>query len=463
MKKLVLLIDFGSTFTKLTLVDPNAMTILHTTQLPTSNQAGLQLCYTEGKKALLQAQKLSEQVNLEEYFCSSAWGGFKMIAIGLTKSLTLEAAKRAALGAGSRILQTYCYRLTPVQLKDIQQQKPDVVLLSGGSNGGNQEIICHNAQLLAQLPPQIALIVAGNEDTYGTLANILQGRKNTYFTENVMPEVNKLNPIPVRKIAQEVFLEKIIHSKGIQQVAAHTNAPIIPTPTAVLAAAKLLKEGTKTIKGLGELVVVDIGGATTDIHSVGYGLPQAENVFFEGLEEPYLKRTVEGDLGMRSSAVSLLESLLENSQQIQSLPTWKQNSLQEACAYRRSHPNYVPQTQEERQIDQFLAQSATAIALKRHAGKRRKEYTPNRTIYYQQGKDLQHFQTIIGTGGVIIHSPSPEDLFKSDSLSTDTLLPVAPQIIIDQDYLLSAMGLLSQHYPEAALTILKKKLYRLNT
>ena len=114
-------------------------------------------------------------------------------------------------------------------------------------------------------------------------------------------------------------------------------------------------------------------------------------------------------------------------------------------------------------MDQFLAQSATAIALERHAGKIRKEYTPNRTIYYQHGKDLRNFQTIIGTGGVIIHSQSPKKIVKPDIKGmSNTLLPVDPQILIDQDYLLSAMGLLSQNYPEAALNILKKKLYRLN-
>lgn len=463
MKKIVLLIDFGSTYTKLTLVDPRAMEVLHTAQIPTSSQDGLQLCYTEGKKALLQTLKFSDQVKIEEYFCSSAWGGFKMIAIGLTESLTLEAAKRAALGAGSRILQTFCYRLTLDQLEEIEQQKPDVVLLTGGCNGGNQEIIRHNARLLTQLSTEIALIVAGNEDSYGELSKLLQDRNNNYFTENVMPDVNKLNPIPVRKIAQKVFLEKIVHSKGIHQVAAHASAPIIPTPKAVLAAAKLLKEGTQASKGFGNLVVVDIGGATTDIHSVGDGLPQAENVYFEGLEEPYLKRTVEGDLGMRSSAVSLLRCIVEDSNRIRALSSWKFTTLQAACYYRCSHPTYVPKTREECLIDQFLAQSATAIALERHAGKIRKEYTPNRTIYYQHGKDLRNFQTIIGTGGVIIHSQSPKKIVKPDIKGmSNTLLPVDPQILIDQDYLLSAMGLLSQNYPEAALNILKKKLYRLN-
>ena len=105
------------------------------------------------------------------------------------------------------------------------------------------------------------MIVAGNEDSYGELSKLLQDRNNTYFTENVMPDVNKLNPIPVRKIAQKVFLEKIVHSKGIHQVAAHASAPIIPTPKAVLAAAKLLKEGTQASKGFGNLVVVEIGRA----------------------------------------------------------------------------------------------------------------------------------------------------------------------------------------------------------
>lgn len=104
--------------------------------------------------------------------------------------------------------------MTLDQLEEIEQQKPDVVLLTGGCNGGNQEIIRHNARLLTQLSTEIALIVAGNEDSYGELSKLLQDRNNTYFTENVMPDVNKLNPIPVRKIAQKVFLEKLFIQKG---------------------------------------------------------------------------------------------------------------------------------------------------------------------------------------------------------------------------------------------------------
>lgn len=462
MQKLILLIDFGSTYTKLTLVDPNKRLIVNTVSLPTTSQTDLMLCYQKGKAAVLKDIEQTSVRDVEEYFCSSAWGGFKMVAIGLTQSLTTEAAKRAALGAGSRILKTFCYRLTPANIHEIYQLRPDVVLLTGGSNGGNHDIICQNAKLLTQLPPSIAIIVAGNEAAYNKLAVIFKQRKNIYFTENVMPQVNTLNPIPVRQVAQNVFLKKITQSKGIQQVATHSNAPIIPTPTAVLAAAKLLKEGTLTTSGFGDLIILDIGGATTDVHSVGQGLPKADNVFFEGLAEPYLKRTVEGDLGMRSSAESLLAQIFTSTAVKKELLPTDSAALKAACQYRCTHPIFVPKTDREIYYDQFLAQAAAAFALKRHAGNKSALQTPNRTVYYQQGKDLQQFKTLIATGGVVVYSQNPKAILQTELLENGSaLLPVHPNLYLDQDYLLAAMGLLSQHYPEVALTILKKRLRQL--
>lgn len=462
LQKLALLIDFGSTYTKLTLVNPIEAVIVATLKLPTSSQEGLYLCYKKGKEKLLNKIGGKNQLPVEEYFCSSAWGGFKMVAIGLTESLTTEAAKRAALGAGSRILKTYCYRLTLDQITEIYQLKPDVILLTGGCNGGNLEIICYNACLLAQLPSDIAIIVAGNEAATAQLSATFKNRANVFYTENVMPQINMLNPDPVRKIVQKVFLKKIIHSKGLNQVAPYSNKPVIPTPTAVLTAAKLLKEGTKTCSGLGDLIIVDIGGATTDVHSVGSGLFQSDDVFFEGLAEPYLKRTVEGDLGMRSSAESLLEQLLSSSEIKEDLLPENISALRSACHYRCTHPTFVPKTKIEIDFDQFLAEASMTFALKRHAGVKRAVQTPTRTLYYQKGKNLQHFNTIIATGGVVVHSQHPEEIVKNELLPVDdALLPINPKRYVDQDYLLSAMGLLSQKYPEAALTILKKSLRRL--
>ena len=285
MSKIALMIDFGSTYSKFTAVDVDSVKILGQVTLPTNSQENLMKCYSLGKEKILQMIDVDQP--LEEYFCSSAWGGFRMIAIGLTETLTAEAAKRAALGAGTRILKTYSYRLKPEQVEEINLADPDVILLTGGTDGGNHDIICDNAQILNDKLHHGVILYAGNRDAVDKMKQIFTNRNITvYYTENVMPSVNVLNAVPVRTIAQEIFMKKIIQTKGISDVAKNSSLPIIPTPTAVLKAAQLLADGYKEQTGIGPLVILDIGGATTDVHSVGDGLPTTDDTFFEGLEEP---------------------------------------------------------------------------------------------------------------------------------------------------------------------------------
>ena len=121
-----------------------------------------------------------------------------------------------------------------------------------------------------------------------------------------MPDVNVLNVEPARTMIRKVFIERIIAAKGLKRAEEFVEGILMPTPTAVLKAARLLAPGTPREKGLGDLVVVDIGGATTDVHSVGLGSPGQAGVVRKGLPEPYAKRTVEGDLGIRYNAESIL-------------------------------------------------------------------------------------------------------------------------------------------------------------
>ena len=229
----------------------------------------------------------------------------------------------------------------------------------------------------------------------------------------------------------------------------------MPTPDAVLEAAKLLSRGTEKTSGLGDLLLIDIGGATTDVHSIGEGLPDPDLlrknlIRFEGLREPLAKRTVEGDLGLRYSALSLYESLGENS-----LRTAFSCDFAETCAFRAQHVDFIPDTAEEIAVDQALAHYCAMKALQRHGGSLRSEFRQKSNVTVQKGKDLSRFGLMIGTGGVLVHSPDPQKILQIEAAP---LLPQAPCYAIDKLYLISAMGLLSTVDAEAALKILKDDL-----
>lgn len=456
-----LLVDFGSTFTKLTAVDSQKRSVLATAKSYTTVETNVLIGY---KKAYDDLQyKLNNLVFDEILACSSAKGGFKMVAIGLSPTLTSEAAKRAALGTGTRILKVFSYGLTHEDIKEIDALKPDVILLSGGTNGGNEKNILNDAKLLTELYSPIPILVAGNNDYYPKIKAVLkQNCTNFRFTENVMPQINQLNAEPTRKILRDIFINNIIKAKGMGDVQTQITGEILPTPTAVLYAAQLLAEGTLNKPGFGNTLIIDIGGATTDIHSIGEGKKPSDNIMFDGLEEPYCKRTVEGDLGMRYSASSLLESVTPTS--FKDYIELNENDLIRKCYYRSLHPDYIPTTPEEVKLDNTIAKLAVKTAISRHAGYYKKEQTPSRVIYHQYGKDLRQFHTIIGTGGIIVHNKKPETILESSFSPTDdlTLTPETSDLYIDKDYILSAIGLLSTVDKELAYDLALKHLKKIN-
>lgn len=454
MNMFILLVDFGSTYTKFTAINVTTIQVVAHLSLPTSHEQGIMTCYQTGETSLL--HQLGLPMFDDVFICSSAWGGFRMIAIGLTESLTAEAAKRAALGAGTRVVKTYHYRLTKEQVEEMNQLNADIILLSGGTNGGNQQIICHNAKMLHRYLSSGTILVAGNEAAISEIRSLLTNTHLTiYYTKNVMPKVNVLQAEPVRKIAREIFLKKIIHTNGIDLVAKKSLLPIIPTPTSVLLAIQLLADGLPTIEGIGHTLVVDVGGATTDVFSVGNPAITDDQTFFEGLEEPYSKRTVEGDLGMRYSSESLIEAV--GFEDFQRLFCGDKQALYRSIQKRIVQPTYLPDTKQEQQLDVLLASNAVALSVNRHVGTLRASQTPNRTIFYQNGKDLRNFPNVIGTGGVLVHHPQPKQILKHACISDRIhLKPISPKFFIDTHYLFSALGLLSQKYPKEALLLLKK-------
>ena len=455
--KAVLLIDFGSTYTKLTAVDLDSETILGTAQSFTTIQTDINDGLENGL-ALLR-QKIGDVSFQETYACSSAAGGLRMVTSGLVPELTGEAAKMASLGAGAKVVGIYAFQLTEDDLDDIRAAKPDIFLLVGGTDGGNTECILHNAKMLATMNPEFPIVVAGNRSAARECERILQGYE-VYICPNVMPKFGVLQVEPTQKKIREIFLNRIIQAKGLSKAAELLSDIMMPTPAAVLSAMELLAQGKGDEPGIGELVAVDVGGATTDVYSIADGMPEHMNTVFKGIPEPFAKRTVEGDIGMRYSIRGILEAA--GIQRISQLSGLEEGRVEELVEYLATHTDVVPKEDPELEaLDYALASMAIEEAVTRHAGIIEETYTMMGLTYVQSGKNLTKVKQIVVTGGSLIHTKRTAEIAKHAQYSTAnpaSLRPKSANVWVDRTYILAAMGLLSAHYPETALRIMKKEL-----
>jgi len=458
--KAYLLIDFGSTYTKLTAVDIENEEILAVAKDITTIESDIMTGFNNAYKKLMKNESMHTVEFVKKLACSSAAGGLKMVAVGLVPELTAEAAKRAALGAGARVIKTYSYDLTEDEINEIKVMNIDIILLAGGTDGGNKECIINNAKAIAESELNIPVVVAGNKVAVTEIRSIFS-KKNIFHavTENVMPKLNTLNVEPAREEIRKIFMNRIIEAKGLKNAESFINGILMPTPAAVLNAARVLSEGSDKEEGIGEIIIVDIGGATTDVHSIASGDPSKPGVNLRGLEEPFAKRTVEGDLGMRYSALSLWEAA--GTRKIKKYIKNKELNIEEGCRYRHNNIMMVPETEEEIDFEEAMAKTAVDMAMERHCGYVEPNYSPMGMVYSQYGKDLMEVNYVIGTGGVIVHSENPRDILEAGAFSTDnisSLKPRHPKYMIDKSYILSSMGLLCEDLPDMSVRIMKKYL-----
>ncbi len=475
MEERRLLIDFGSTFTKVVYIDLNKNEIIakanHPSTVDTDVTEGLRYC-------LRDISRDSGIKNLEEsaaLACSSAAGGLRIACIGFVPDYSSEAANLAALGAGAKVVGCFSYEITAKELKEIENLSPDIILLTGGTDGGDKKVIIHNAGILATKKwPDTHIIVAGNKSARDEIASVLKGRHNIFYAENVMPEVGRLDVDSCNKIIRELFITRIIKAKGIAKAKSIIKNVLMPTPSAVLEAARLLSEGYRSAKkdpdskssakgistqgylfpGLGELMVIDIGGATTDIHSVAEGRPGSGAVTRVGLPEPYVKRTVEGDLGLRYNIDKLVEIAKERG-----FSTDFEQTALKFCTQ-----GYLPDGKDEVDCHNTLTRLAAEIAVNRHAGKIEIKYGPSGELVFQHGKDLTNVNCIIGTGGAIIYSKDPKGIMETvrfNEKEPNILKPKSPQFFLDTEYIMYAGGLLSTINPEKAFLFLRKHIKKL--
>lgn len=444
-----LLVDVGSTYTKLHLVDTSKNVIL----AGASSYTTVDTDVREGfNKAYSKLREISDVKYDKILGCSSASGGLKVIAIGFSKNLTTDAARLASLSSGARILDVYSYELKDEEVEEIKSAGGDIIVLCGGTDHGNRDNIIYNAKKLAKGSVKTPVVVAGNIDTHEEIRDIFnKADVPCDFTENVMPTTNTINYRPLRKTIGDLFIKTIAHAKGIDLLSQDFEI-LLPTPVAVQKAMSVYAKHLDKV-----IMSVDIGGATTDIHSIGKTYYGEENVISPPIDEPYEKRTVEGDMGMRYSATALYESVGD-----EPFLKFGIKDAKEKTEFRFNHTNYIPDNEEDLFFDNALCYIATHTSLMRHVGHIKKIKTPTRTIYEQYGKDLRPAEMFIGTGGSLINSNDPKKILSAiRDLDEKYLINRDAKCYLDKDYILSSAGLISTVDEEASYKLLKKYLKEL--
>ncbi|MBP3645803.1 MAG: glutamate mutase L [Clostridia bacterium] len=455
--KPILLIDFGSTYTKVAAVDVEGERLLGTADSYTTIETDVGNGLENALKKL--HAKTGELAYAARYACSSAAGGLRMITSGLVPELTAEAARQASLGAGAKVLKVFSFQLTENDLDEIREINPDIFLLVGGTDGGNTECILHNAKMLASIDFDFPVIIAGNRTAARECERILHGHE-VHVTENVMPKFGVLNIEPARQKIREIFLNRIVKAKGLSQAAELLDGILMPTPSAVMKAMRLLAMGCEGESGIGDLIAVDVGGATTDIYSMADGMPHDAATVYKGLPEPYDKRTVEGDIGMRYSARGIVDAAgMHRIAQLSGLSKERCEALLSRIA---DSKDLIPTPGDDlEKLDFALASMAVETAVARHAGSMEETYTLMGLTYVQSGKDLRNVKQIVVTGGSLIRTARTGEIAAhalASPLHPMSLRPQKAEIRVDRKYILASMGLLSEYYPQTALRIMKKEL-----
>ncbi|MCL2093710.1 MAG: methylaspartate mutase accessory protein GlmL [Treponema sp.] len=449
-----LTLDFGSTYTKICAIDGAAKRLIGSARAFTTIHSDIREGY---EKALKELEAQTGKIPYTERLaCSSAGGGLKMIALGLVPELTAKAAALAAASAGAKVTGVYSYELNHREQEEIFQAQADIILLCGGTDGGNREVILHNARMIAEIEGNFSVIYAGNKAAADQASLILaKAGKDLRITANVMPVFNVLDTAPAKEAIRSLFIEKIIHAKGLSAIQKEMSAEVIPTPLAVLEAAELFSSR------FGDLVAVDLGGATTDVYSICEGRPAMPQVIIKGLPEPYAKRSVEGDLGMRYNIDTLASSAAASAIRGPA-GGLDPEDLAEWIRICKENPGIISKPRSrERRIDEFLARHAVGLAVERHCGTSSTMYTPLGEVTVINGKDLSQVPGVIGIGGALINADEPQWILSAaalDPTKLEFLKPAGPRYYLDRSYIFSAMGLLARRDPALALHIMEEEI-----
>jgi uncharacterized protein (TIGR01319 family) len=454
----VALADFGSTYTKVRLVEREEGRLLARAQAPTSIRTDLMDGYTA---ALATATaSLAGPVEIEaELAASSAGGGLRVAAVGLVADLTAAAARQAALNAGARVVSVLAGELGERQLGELEAARPEIVLFAGGTDGGQAELVLENARRLAGRGLGGYAVVACNAAIAEEVAELLRGGgTEATVAANVMPRLGDLEIESAREAILRVFLEHVIGGKGLSAGAAFARMVRMPTPEAVLWATRLLSCGTELQPGVGDVMVVDVGGATTDVHSDRALEPAAPGIEEPLLPPPRTLRTVEGDLGLRAGSVGVLDA---DGRWIEERLDTEAESIRQAVSYRYEHPEWLPNDSLGTHFDGTLAVGCATHAIARHCGTLLLSRGPAGTpTLVRQGPDLREVRLVLGTGGVFAHRDDGAGILRRalERRAPRSLSPREAELRVDASYVLASGGLLATLDPEAAFRLLRREL-----
>ncbi len=387
---------------------------------------------------------------------SSAGGGLQMMVAGVVKEMTAESAQRAALGAGAIVMDVIASndrRQPHERIQRVRSLRPDMILLSGGIDGGTTTHVAELAELVAAADPrprlgigyELPVIYAGNVDAREIVKERLEDKTSLVITENLRPVLERENLQPARLKIQEQFLEHVMkQAPGYGKLLEWTPVPVMPTPAAVGSIMQLIAREEKI-----DVVGVDIGGATTDVFSV-FG-----EVF---------NRTVSANLGMSYSISNVLaEATVPN------ILRWVPFEVDEADLRNRVknkmiRPTTIPQTLEDLMIEQAMAREALRLAFEQHKllAVGLKGVQQERTISdtFEQTEsggtlvDMMALDILVGSGGVLSHAPRR---VQAAFMIIDGFRPEGiTQLAVDSIFMMPQLGVLAQVHPDAALEVFHK-------
>jgi len=473
--KVILATDCGSTTTKAILIEKhgNEYRLIVRGEAPTTVEAPFEDVTMGVLNAIAEVEELSGRKLLNEQgqiikpaqngvgtdiyiSTSSAGGGLQMMVAGVVRSMTAESAERAALGAGAIVMDVISSndkRLPHQQIERIRHLRPDMILLSGGVDGGTLTHVVEIAELISAADPRprlgtgykLPIIYAGNKDARETIKKTLGDKTSLDIVDNIRPVLERENLHPAREKIHDLFMEHVMaQAPGYRKLMSWTDAPIMPTPGAVGLIIKTIAELEKM-----EVIGVDIGGATTDIFSV-----------FQGV----FNRTVSANLGMSYSISNVFaESGLPN------VMRWvpfkmDERDLRNRVKNKMIRPTTIPQMLEELIFEQAIAKEALRLAFIQHKSfaTTLKGVQQQRTIAeaFEQtisGLTIVNMMTcnmLIGSGGVLSHAPRRN---QAALMLIDAFLPEGiTRLAVDSIFMMPQLGVLSTVHPKAAKEVFDK-------
>lgn len=435
-------VDIGSTFTKACLVGLDdghliAMAAHSTTPDDLRQGLGHVLERLDNADAVRGALVIA---------CSSAGGGLRVAVAGLEEDLTVRAGRYAAMTAGARVVATHCGGLDVAEFAD---DEPDLVLLTGGLDDGDEKCLLRSAAALAASDLRVPVVIAGNASVADQAARTLARRGiTTTVSANVMPAAGVLNVGPARTEIREVFIRHVIGGRQVSGSDELRQTVRMATPDAVLLGTELLAKSWER-----DVVVIDVGGATTDVHSYVRAPMAQQGGRVRLIPEDAAGRTVEADLGVCSNAASVVEVAQRDGLL----------SPAQAAAITARLPRPAPSSADTRLDELELAALASRLAAQRHAGRLRARMSPNGVTIESEGRDLRSVSAVVGAGGVFrrVDRCAADEALRAAVSSNEKdrrLMPRSAVPVIDSAYLLSAAGLLSTVAPVTAVKLLERTL-----